>query len=396
MIRDLKILIVIPVYNHGSTLPSVVKSTLATGYEVLVIDDGSNDNCLDAISDLKCFSIRFNQNRGKGKALLQGALKAAELGYDTIISIDADGQHNPADLSLLVEKARYCKEPALVIGSRKMVQKTVPRSSHFGKEFSNFWVQMECGMELADTQSGFRLYPVRELLQLKLTRTRYDFEIESLVKLAWAGVEIVSVPVTVHYPPADKRISHFHKFKDNLRLTVLHTQLVLRRLLPWPHQKLVNKEPIQKIVRETVSRNPIKVLKEMCRENTSPLWLALAAWLGIFAGALPLLAAHTVVIIYIAHRLHINKVAAVAASQLCMPPVVPVICIQVGYFLRKGEFLLDLSWQRWLLEIHERLWEWLIGSLLVGPILGFIVASVLYKMAIHIKKHKEIKAQTRI
>jgi uncharacterized protein (DUF2062 family) len=103
-----------------------------------------------------------------------------------------------------------------------------------------------------------------------------------------------------------------------------------------------------------------------------------AVWLGIFFGALPLLACHTVVIIYVAYRLHLNTIGAVAASQFCMPPVVPALCIEVGYFLRHGEFIVDLSWQRWLLEIHLRLLDWLLGSLLVGPLLGLFGAVIVY------------------
>jgi len=118
----------------------------------------------------------------------------------------------------------------------------------------------------------------------------------------------------------------------------------------------------------------------------------MAVFLGIFIGALPLLAAHTIVIIYIAHRFHINKVAAVAASQLCMPPVIPIICIQTGYYFRNGVFLLDLSWKRWLLEIHERVWEWLIGSLLIGPVLGLLVGSVVYWMAARMQSKNEVKS----
>ena len=147
MIRDLNILIVIPVYNHGSTLPGVVKSSLDAGYDVLVVDDGSNDSCLGNISDQQCLTLRFDHNSGKGAAILQGATQAAELGYNTIITIDADGQHSPADIPLLVDKAQNCTAASLVIGSRQMIEETVPRSSHFGRSFSNFWVRLECGMD---------------------------------------------------------------------------------------------------------------------------------------------------------------------------------------------------------------------------------------------------------
>jgi uncharacterized protein (DUF2062 family) len=259
-----------------------------------------------------------------------------------------------------------------------MVQDTVPGASHFGRAFSNFWVRLETGVDLSDTQSGMRLYPVKELLALRLLKTRYDFEIEVLVKIIWAGISARSVPVSVHYPPKEERISHFHKFIDNWRLTQLHTVLLCRRLLPVPHGKLSKEETRKRGA--IVVKNPFKTLGNLCRENASPFWLGVAVWLGIFLGALPLLACHTLIIIYVAHRLHLNKIAAVAASQFCMPPVVPVLCIETGYFLRKGEFILDLSWEKWLLEIHVRLFDWFLGSLLVGPLLGFAGAFLVYRL----------------
>ncbi len=388
-------LIVIPVYNHGSTLVDVVHRAIATGYQVLVVDDGSDDNCLAPLANLQCQSLQLPRNMGKGAAILHGAQYAASLGFETMVTIDADGQHDPADITGLIAEAQRIAAPCLVLGARRMIQESVPASSHFGKHFSNFWVRLECGYDLADTQTGFRLYPVKQLLSLRLTRTRYDFEIESLVKLAWAGIAVSSAAIQVHYPPAGQRISHFHKFKDNIRLSLLHSRLIMRRLMPWPHRQLVAKPPLPETIKENLCRNPLKILAEICKEHTSPLWLAMAVWLGIFMGALPLIACHTVAILYVAHRLHLNKIAAVAASQFCMPPLVPVICIQTGYYLRNGEFLLDLSWQRWLLEIHERLWEWFIGSLLVGPLLGLGGASIMYWMALRIHTQRNLKPSVK-
>lgn len=370
------VLLVIPLYNHGGTIAKVVQAALKTGLAVTVVDDGSTDNGLDAIDNLACATICFDKNRGKGDAILAAAEEAARQGFKAIITIDADGQHDPADALILYEKARATDWPSLIIGARKMDQDTVPGSSLFGRTFSNFWVRLECGLELADTQSGLRLYPVEELLQLRLTRSRYDFEIEVIVKSAWAGITIESVPVSVHYPKAEERISHFHKVKDNFRLSMLHTSLIARRLLPLPHKQLVTNRKKNGV--KAFTGNPWTVLKTICREHSSPFFLAVAVWLGIFMGALPLIACHTVAIIYIAHRFHLNKVAAVTASQFCMPPVVPVLCIQTGYFLQNGSLLLDLSWERWGLEIHYRLWDWLLGSLLVGPFLGLIGGGIVY------------------
>jgi glycosyltransferase involved in cell wall biosynthesis len=377
MATSLKTLLVIPVFNHGRTLRRVTELAIATGLPVLVVDDGSTDG--GDVTGLACTVLRFPKNRGKGAALLAGANYAADHDFAAMVTIDADGQHDPAEAMRLIEAVAAGSWPCLVIGARQMVEATVPRSSHFGRAFSNFWVRLECGAELPDTQSGLRLYPVRELLALRLTRCRYDFEIEAIVKAVWAGLTVHSVAVPCHYPPPGERISHYDKIIDSWRLTRLHTRLVLRRLLPLPYQRL-RAVPAEQRERVIV-RNPFTTLANLCREYASPFWLAVAVWLGIFLGALPLLACHTLVIIYCAHRLHLNKVGAVAASQLCMPPVVPVVCIEIGYFLRHGNFIFDFSWERWLLEIHHRLFEWLLGSLVIGPVLGLVVGFFVYWVA---------------
>ncbi len=369
-----KTLLVIPVYNHGDTLRRVVESAIKAGWPVLVVDDGSTDGGVDRLADLDCQIIQHAKNQGKGTAMLSGAKWALEQGYDAMVTVDADGQLDPSEAHLLVEKAKE-NWPALVIGNREMDPEKTPGASRFGRSFSNFWVRMETGLELPDTQSGFRLYPLVQLLEQTFRCTRYDFEIESLVRLAWSGVTILSAPISVYYPPAEERQSHFHQFKDNFRLTRLHTRLVLRALSPLPHKgrKKQEKEKFDVSV-----LHPIRLLKTLCLEHSTTFQLAVAVWMGIFLGALPLLAAHTVTIIYVAHKLHLNKLAAVAASQFCMPPVVPVLCIQAGYFMRKGEFLWEISWDIAVVQLHERLWEWLLGSLILGPLLGFVGAVISY------------------
>ncbi|EKD35323.1 MAG: hypothetical protein ACD_75C01955G0003 [uncultured bacterium] len=388
MIRNSKTLIVIPAYNNGLTLPAVAKAALATGYDLLVIDDGSDDDCLASLAGLPgrtLRTLRFAEHHGKGAALLHGAGQAAQLGYDLMVTMDGDGRCDPADIHLLAAEAENCTTPCLIVGERQMVRGTAAK-----KSLPHFLVRLECGIELPDTESSFRLYPLKELLAVNPTEKHGGFAIETLVKLAWSGVRIRSVPVTCR-PSTDERIGLFRAMGERFDSAWLHCRLVTRRLLPWPHKKLSPREPFRQQVSETISQNPVKVLGKICREHSSPLWLAMAVWLGIFMGALPLLAVHTIAIIYVAHRLHINKVAAVAASQFCMPPVVPVLCIQMGYYLRNGELLFDFTWQRWLLEIHERCWEWLIGSLLIGPLLGLIGAGVMYWMAARLQNRRDIK-----
>jgi predicted LPLAT superfamily acyltransferase len=231
------ILFVIPVFNHGGTLSAVVRSALATNHPVLVVDDGSTDGGVDALTGLDCRLIRSDCNKGKGAAILAGAREAERLGYRAIVTIDADGQHAPQDALRLVEKDAQTSGNSVIIGVREMQKGGAPAASLFGRAFSNFWVRLECGLDLVDTQSGLRLYPVLEILSLELSRSRYDFETEVLVKSAWAGIPISTVPVSVYYPEGKTRISHFHRFKDNFRLTLLHISLLLNRLLWRAHKK---------------------------------------------------------------------------------------------------------------------------------------------------------------
>jgi len=284
------------------------------------------------------------------------------------------------------------RSPVVVIGARRLEQASAPGASVFGRRFSNFWVHLECGLTLPDTQSGMRLYPVAELLRLPIRSRGFAFEVEVISRAAWAGIAVISVDVGVVYP-AD-RVSHFHKLRDNFRLSLCHSRLVCRALCPWPHRRLAtskDKEAEEGKLPVSVWLHPVKLFRKLCREHTSAWQLAAAAWLGVFLGALPLLAVHTVAIIYASHRLHLNKLAAVSASQLCMPPVVPVLCVEIGYWLRHGRFLLTVDGDILVNQIHYRLWEWLLGSLILGPVLGAVVALLFYLVVRRLRRRPAVE-----
>jgi len=387
-----RVLVVIPVYNHGGSLREVVAGCLDGGWPVLVVDDGSNDGGPEQLDDLPCKVHHHSRNLGKGAAILTGARLASQWGYDAIVTVDADGQLDPREIGLLVDEAR-CRWPILVVGARRMDRDNAPRSSLFGRKFSNFWVRLECGRDLPDTQSGFRLYPVEPLSQLPVRTRRYDFEVEVLARAAWAGLRIGSVPVSVRYAEGERHNSHFHQLKDNLRLTLLHTTLVTRALFPWPHRRLAGTPPSISSAEMAGRRHPLRLLRHLVREHGSPLELAVAVWMGIFLGALPLIAVHTVVILYVTHRLHLNKIAAVAASQFCAPPILPVVCVEVGYFLRHGALLLDASWETLVVQAPYRLWEWALGSLIVGPLLGLVGGGLAYFARRWFRSRKAIRVE---
>jgi uncharacterized protein (DUF2062 family) len=117
--------------------------------------------------------------------------------------------------------------------------------------------------------------------------------------------------------------------------------------------------------------------------------LAAASWIGIFIGALPIIPFGIVTIVYVNHKLHLNKLAGVAASNVCVFPFVPFLCVEVGHFFMFGRFWSEFNRQTLLYEIHYRLWEWLLGSLVVGPLIGFAGALLTYLLVRYLRSPLE-------
>ena len=107
-----------------------------------------------------------------------------------------------------------------------MNQESVPGKSSFGNKFSNFWFNLETDIKLPDTQSGYRVYPVKAMENINFFTRKFEFEIEVIVRAAWAGIDVMAIPVKVYYPPAGERVSHFRPFNDFTRISILNTVLV--------------------------------------------------------------------------------------------------------------------------------------------------------------------------
>jgi glycosyltransferase involved in cell wall biosynthesis len=219
--------VIIPTYNNAATLAGVIAGVARHTDHILVVNDGSTDGTEAILSDLPPVqSLSYAPNAGKGWALRRGFALALDLGYRYAITLDADGQHDPGDLPVFLE-ALKAHPGALIVGARNMDQATVPGGSSFGRRFSNFWFRLETGIDCPDTQSGYRLYPLAGLGRLRFFTRKYEFEIEVLVRAAWKGIPVISVPVRVYYPPASERVTHFRPFRDFARISVLNTFLVL-------------------------------------------------------------------------------------------------------------------------------------------------------------------------
>ena len=223
--------LIIPTYNNCGTVKDVVERALRQCADVIVVNDGCTDDTARILQDISGIKVlTHSKNRGKGIALKTG-LKAAQAdGFSHAVTIDADGQHFPEDIPLLI-KASENNPGDIIIGCRNLTSENMPGGNTFANRFSNFWFRLQTGQKVADTQSGFRIYPLGALHGMGLITSRYESELELMVYAAWHGVKIQGVSVRVLYQPEGERVSHFRPFRDFLRITVLNTLLCFGALL---------------------------------------------------------------------------------------------------------------------------------------------------------------------
>ena len=225
-----KICVIIPTYNNAKTLRRVLDGVLSYTDQVIVVNDGSTDATTEILGTYDTIElVSYSNNQGKGVALQKGFAAAIYKGFEHAITIDSDGQHYPDDIPTFLNEFSNSEQPLLLIGNRNMTQEGIPKKSSFGNKFSNFWYKFETGIALEDTQSGYRLYPLKYLPKRMIT-PKFEFEIEIIVRAAWNGVEVKNVPVKVLYD-MNERVSHFRPFKDFTRISILNTVLVTIALL---------------------------------------------------------------------------------------------------------------------------------------------------------------------
>lgn len=229
---DHRVAIVIPAFNEGRTIRPLATAALRSASAVVVVDDGSSDGTSPSLEGLGIALHRHPTNRGKAQALRTGFAVALEMGCRGVITMDADGQHDPADLRLICRLASR-RPDDLIIGARR---RTVaqPRLRRWANRFADFWVSWAAGQPIADSQSGLRYYPARVLQHaFNLSDGGFAFESAVLIEASLVlGTRIRAVAIPARYL-RDARPSHFRPVRDILAITRTVARYLLRRGARW-------------------------------------------------------------------------------------------------------------------------------------------------------------------
>jgi glycosyltransferase involved in cell wall biosynthesis len=231
---------VIPVYNHERAVGAVVEEVLAQQLPCILVDDGSAPACATALDELvtggtkQITVLRHPVNRGKGGAVLTGIRHAFRAGYSHALQIDADGQHRPADIPRFLARAA-AKPQALIVGCAQY-DENAPSLRLCARYLTHVWVSINTlSRQIKDSMCGFRVYPLPAIIELDRRHKlgeRMSFDIEVLVRLYWAGFEIINLPTQVSYP--SDGVSHFRALLDSLLISRLHATLFFGMLARSP------------------------------------------------------------------------------------------------------------------------------------------------------------------
>jgi len=379
-ITDLKCCVLIPTYNNDKTLKRVIEGVLKFTKNIIIVNDGSTDTTSVVLSHYQeLVQIHLKKNQGKGNALRLGFEKAEKFEFQYAITIDSDGQHYPDDIPLFIDALTEApNKNILLIGSRNLNAKGMPGKNSFANKFSNFWFWAETGHKLQDTQSGFRLYPVKEINKIKLYSKKFEFEVEVIVKASWRGIVVRNIPIRVLYD-MDERVSHYRPFKDFIRISAVNTWLVLVAFI-----YIKPRDFFRKYKQKGFKRF---FYEDLLGSKDSNLKKSLSIALGIFIGLTPLWGFHSVLSIFLAVAFKLNKVISFAFSNISFPPFIPIIIygsLKIGGFILGHNVSFQLSQIDSDFDITAHIVQYLIGSFILATCLsilfglfGYIILSLI-------------------
>ena len=234
-------LVLIPSYNPGRVVYATVRGAREYWNPVWVVVDGSTDGTAEGLRELAKGDdglrvIVMPRNGGKGRAVLEGARRAATEGFTHMLTMDSDGQHPAPRIPEFMARSRA--EPRAMILGTPVFDASAPALRVKGRRVSNGFAKFETAGAIGDSLFGFRIYPIADLaavMRWQPWMRRFDFDPEAAVRLSWRGVRAVNVPAPVRYlKPEEGGVSHFNYWRDNVLLTWMHTRLVLEAIVRMP------------------------------------------------------------------------------------------------------------------------------------------------------------------
>ena len=373
----LKCCVLVPTYNNSGSLARVLQELLLYTNNIVVVNDGSTDITKEILTEFYDLNIfHFEENKGKGVALNRGFEFAEDLGYDYAITIDSDGQHYPDDLDIFLSELenRQPGDPELLlVGDRKMGRDGIPGKSTTGNKFSNFWFLVVTGTLLTDTQSGYRLYPLKVVNNIRFYTQKFEFEIEIIVKSAWRRVEVKNIPIKVFYE--ENRVTHFRPFWDITRISLLYMWFVLVSFFyihPRNNYQDFKKKGFKRFWKENIIKS---------REPAHKKAAAIA--LGVFVGISPFWGLHTLLVFSLGAIFRVNKVIAFLFSNISIPPLIPFIIYgsyQMGSLISGNGFDWNLSMINFnsSAEIFQSLWQYVLGSFALAGLAALVLGVIFY------------------
>ncbi len=237
--------VVIPAYNEVATVRDVAVRARRQCPNVIVVDDGSTDGTAESLTDVDVTLLRNEQNCGKAGSLVRGFDHALACGAAGVITLDADGQHAPEEISSFIE--RSLEDPnAILMGARRRDQRQAAFWRYAANRIADFWIGWAAGQCIEDSQSGFRLYPSQLLRIVSIPHGpahSFVYESEILIEAARHGYEVRSVPVSVTQRPGP-RPSHFRPILDIVRIVrMVAWKLVGRGMYPIKLQETAHRAP---------------------------------------------------------------------------------------------------------------------------------------------------------
>ncbi len=226
MIERKSCLIVIPAYNASLTLGKLLEELINTEEKerILVVDDGSTDRTQEVAKEFKVLYLGLKSNQGKGAALFRGIQEASQRGFAWVITMDADGQHSPRDLSHFY-RAKVLPKTGVIVGTRRIKGTRMPIHRRFSNWSTSQAISFLARQKVGDCQSGYRMYLVRAMLHSKIPKQgRFEWEARVLVLLSRLSWRIERVDIETLYGDFS---SHMRIIKDTLRFIRMYCKLFL-------------------------------------------------------------------------------------------------------------------------------------------------------------------------